>query len=382
MRIGIDAQAAATGNRSGLYTYLRCLTHELRQLPGNEVRMLAVARRKGASRTNSESVLGAAFDGTPTTIVSPPRRLYRVWHRLSRCNRVDVLMHGLHGSLPRTTRGANVYVVPDVIPLGFDYGIPGFADGYREYYETAIRSGDALIVWSEHTKRDVLDKVGGNADQIWVCPLAAGPEFTPADPSKVSDCLARTGLAGDKYILCVATLEKRKNHGLLLRAFEKLIRKDPHLPHKLVLVGGKWVGHEEVFESARKLQLGDRFVYLGFADSLPLIYAGADAFVFPSLYEGFGLPPLEAMACGVPTLVANATALPEVIGDGGLLFDPHDEAKLADMLRRVLTDRRYHRELGERALTQAARYTWGRTAQDYMTAFRSGYERFHAKGAA
>ena len=101
----------------------------------------------------------------------------------------------------------------------------------------------------------------------------------------------------------------------------RLPLNEPRLRHKLVLVGGKWIGHEEVFDLLRELDLGERVVYLGFVEQLPALYAGSDAFVFPSRYEGFGLPVLEAMAAGGPVLAANATSLPEVVGDAGVLFE-------------------------------------------------------------
>jgi glycosyltransferase involved in cell wall biosynthesis len=178
------------------------------------------------------------------------------------------------------------------------------------------------------------------------------------------------GLAGTRYVLCVSTIEKRKNHAQLVRAFAEVVRRDPALPHKLVFAGAKWTGHEEVFELAGRL-LGDRFVYLGYADSLPDLYAGADTFVFPSLYEGFGLPPLEAMACGTATLAADATSLPEVVGDAGVLFHPHDPVELAGKLHRVLADENYRRELAECGRVRAATFSWRRTAELYLDACRA-----------
>jgi glycosyltransferase involved in cell wall biosynthesis len=175
----------------------------------------------------------------------------------------------------------------------------------------------------------------------------------------------------------VSTLEIRKNHAVLLRAFARLLKRDPDLRHRLVLVGGKWIGSEKVFELIRELRLEDRVTYVGFSEQLPALYAGADAFVFPSLYEGFGLPPLEAMACGVPVLAARATSLPEVVGDGGIMFPPHDDAWLCDALHEVLTDRDRHDALARHGLARAATFSWRRTAAIHMKAFQFGLSRRH-----
>jgi glycosyltransferase involved in cell wall biosynthesis len=371
MRVGIDAQVVFACERSGLYQHMKGLVAELCPLLNGQCWVLAANAPAGRS-----GLLASTFPGAQVCLVSPPRRFYRLWHWLSRVNRFDVLLHMLFGQLPPTTRGANVYVVPDIIPLAFDYGKPAMVEYYRRFSEQAIRHGHAIIVSSEHTKKDLLERVGGDAERIHVCPLAAGPEFAPVDPALVRAALAPLGLSDMPYVLCVATLQKAKNHVVLLRAFAQLLQRDPALPHKLVFVGGKGIGHEEVFDVARTLGLGDRFMYLGFVEALPPVYAGADAFVFPSLYEGFGLPPLEAMSCGVPVLAARATSLPEVVGDAGMLFEPHDERVLADELYQVLTDRVHHDCLAARGLARSATYSWRRTAESYLGAFKGGLAAF------
>lgn len=369
VRIGIDIQVVADGNRTGLYNHLKNLVQSMARIGRHDIALFAVDNRIPGKTFPSRQVLSELF-GFPNVIVLKPRmRIQKLWHFFSACNRVDVLLHNLHGALPMTTRGANVFLVPDVIPLGFDYGISGFKDIYMGFYRKSIDHGDGIVVSSEHTKFDLMKRVGGDSRKVFVAPLAAGDEYAPRGMSQVSSDLKRYGLNDQKYILFVATIEKRKNHAVLLRAFRRLLDLDPSLPHKLVFVGGKWIGHEEAFELVRKLGLEDRIVWLGYADSLPSIYAAAEAFVFPSLYEGFGLPPLEAMACGVPTLVANTSSLPEVIGDAGILFEPEDDSYLAEQLFRVVKDPYFQSNLRERSLKRAKLFSWDRTAEMYLDAF-------------
>jgi glycosyltransferase involved in cell wall biosynthesis len=286
---------------------------------------------------------------------------------------VDVLLHNLHGSLPVTTHAANAFLVPDVIPLAFDYGVDRLIDAYRPFYDSASRHGDVILVFSEHTKRDFVARVGGSPDVVRVAPLAAGPYFRPVeDRRRLAESLAPLGLADVPYILMVATVEARKNHAVLLRAFAQMLERDQALPHRLVLVGTKWIGHEAVFDLASRLRLNDRVTYLGYVDRLEALYAGADAFVFPSLYEGFGLPPLEAMASGVPVLAANCSSLPEVVADAGILFAPNDVDTLRDDLHRVLVDRPFHDRLAQRGLERARNFSWERTAALWLEAFEFG----------
>jgi len=373
VRVGVDVQVIASGNRSGLYTCLRSIVHALRPLVDDELWLFA--ERAGPAKTATTESIASVMDGAKVRFLPRNRVMRRVYTRTPAWRSLDVFLHNLHGSFPRPRSAANVYLVPDVIPLAVEYGVPGFVNAYRPFYEDAVRHGDAILVFSEHAKRDLLERVGGEASLVHVAPLAAGPEFRPTPRAELRAALEPLGLWDQPYVLMVATIERRKNHSVLLRAFARLVQRQPRLRHKLVLVGGKWIGHEEVFDLLRDLDLGERVVYLGFAEQLPALYAGSDAFVFPSRYEGFGLPVLEAMASGAPVLAADATSLPEVVGDAGVLFDLEDVEGLADSLERVLIDREYHDELVRRGVARANEFSWNRTARQYLTAFEAGVRR-------
>ena len=289
---------------------------------------------------------------------------------------MDVLWHNLHGRLRPSTWAANAYLVPDVIPLAVDYGVPGLVDEYRPFYEAAARNGDVVIVFTNHARKDFLERVGGSPESIRVAHLAAGPEYRPVrDRARLREALAAEGLADVPYVLMVATVEYRKNHAVLLRAFAQLLKKERALPHKLVLVGAKWIGHEAVFDLIRQLGLESRVIYTGFSNQLPALYAGADAFVYPSLYEGFGLPLLEAMASGVPVLAADATSLPEVAGDAGVCFPRRTSIGCATLFGRSSWIGHSTLECTRRGLERAATFSWRRTAELYVEAFELGLQR-------
>lgn len=369
MRIGVDIQCAMNRAGTGLQNHLGFLIPELCRLL-DEPMQLFFWRTPKLGRADV-AWARTAFGVPKVKMVSPPRRLYRVWQQVSAWNRADLLWHNLYSLFPPSTRGRNAFVVPDIIPLMVDYGIPHFRDSHLSYYEKAVRHGNVILVWSEHTKQDVIKHLGASERKVRVAPLAAGPQYKKiAGRNAVREALGPLGLADQPYVLCVSTLEPRKNHAVLIRAYARLLSRDRSLPHRLVLVGAKWTGYEPIFELVGQLGLTDRVRYLGYAEPLEMIYNGADVMVFPSLYEGFGLPPLEAMACGVPVIAANATSLPEVVGDCGLLFDPNDDSQLADQLEYLLSDQKSRTEWAEKGLTRAATFSWKRTAELYLAAFQ------------
>jgi glycosyltransferase involved in cell wall biosynthesis len=275
--------------------------------------------------------------------------------------------------------------------LGLGYGVPAVAtvhdlsqlhvrqkyDAARMFYATRvlpllIGRQQRIITVSSSTRSDVLSRTSVSADRVSVVPNGVDlSRYAPLDEASAREAALRLGLR-EPYLLYVARLEHPgKNHVTLLEAFARL--RAAGLPHKLVLAGPRWNGAEAIDAAVARLGLAEHVVFTGFVagDDLPGLYAGAAAFVFPSLYEGFGIPLLEAMACGIPSCVANVSSLPEVAGDAALLFDPRDPAAIASALQRLLTDDLLRARLRARGLKRCAEFTWERSAGGVLEACRA-----------
>jgi glycosyltransferase involved in cell wall biosynthesis len=174
-----------------------------------------------------------------------------------------------------------------------------------------------------------------------------------------------------KFILYVGTIEPRKNLSRLLEVFRELLNNN--LEVKLVIIGKKGWLYEAFFNKLQTLGLEDRVIFPGYVEEadLPACYQLAKVFVFPSVYEGFGLPPLEAMACGIPVISSNSSSLPEVVGDGGLLVGPNDTQAWVTALTRVLTDTELQRDLRKRALAQAQKFSWANAANEMKAVYQT-----------
>ena len=225
------------------------------------------------------------------------------------------------------------------------------------------RRADAVIAVSQATKRDLVRYWGVPETKISVIYEAAAPHFMPQTGEAIAVARARYDLP-ERYLLTVTTIEPRKNHAGFLQAFERLCRDDPDL--YWVIGGSKGWLYEDFFAQLERSSARDRVILPGYVadEHLPAVYAGALAFVFPSLGEGFGLEPLEAMACGTPVVSSDATSLPEVGGDAARYFGPHDVDAIAEVTRSVLADSVLRAEMREAGLAHAATFSWQRAARE------------------
>jgi glycosyltransferase involved in cell wall biosynthesis len=314
--------------------------------------------------------------------------LARLWHRLRLPIPVEVITGPLDVFyspdfvLPPTRRTTHTLLT--VHDLSFLRYPEAFVPPLRRYLERvvprSIARADLVLADSAHTRSDLVSLLGVPSERVRVLYSGVHPRFyAQPEPGERERLQARYDLGPRPYVLSVGTLQPRKNYLRLIQAFtnlqpETLKPETLNLPPfisapQLLLAGGRGWLYQDILDAAERH--GDRVRVLGFVDEadLPALYRQAALFVFPSLYEGFGLPVLEAMACGVPVVCSHISSLPEVAGDAALMVDPLDVDALAQAMARVLKDPDLRRDLIARGLVQAARFTWERAARQLQGTF-------------
>lgn len=287
--------------------------------------------------------------------------------------RLDVI-HDPTGVTPLLFGGGGarvVVTVHDVFPLSY----PGHSAAldnliYRRWLPYALPRVDCIITDSQHSRSDILRFMKVNPERIQAVPLGVRALFKPI-PEREARALVKSACGVDKpYLLCVGSINTRKNLTLALRAFAAIQHDHPAL--RLVLVGGRSFATPLVEQTMTELMITDKVILAGTVEDhlLPAFYSAAEAFLFPSLYEGFGLPVLEAMACGTPVIVSNAASLPEVAGEAALLIDPHSVESISTAVQRVLTDATLKLDLRARGLARAAQFTWEKNARETLAIYR------------
>ncbi len=321
------------------------------------------------------------YTGTNETMIRRlPARLeyFTTLARAIHSSSLDVLhlpLHGLHQTIPAmlNSRVKCVMTIHDITPMLFPEmhtrkAVVSSALALR----MARMLVDHYIADSLWTKKDLVHHLSLPEGAISVIYPGKDKRFRPLDDPVGRRCsLARRfGLPLDEpYILSVGTLEPRKNVTGLLQAYA-LLRK-AGITHRLVVVGMKGWKYSPIFDLVHQLTLDDYVIFPGFVsdEDLPDFYSGADVFVYPSLYEGFGLPPLEAMACGIPVVVSNVSSLPEVVGSAGLLVDPTRTEDIAMAVLDLLGSEHKRAALAQAGIEQAARFDWAHTAQETWSVY-------------
>lgn len=231
------------------------------------------------------------------------------------------------------------------------------------------RRADAIITVSESSKRDIITNYGLDAVKVAVVYEAAAPEFAPAPLAAVEDVRCRYGVP-EQFMLHVGTVEPRKNLTRLVDALHSLRCRGLSIP--LLVVGGKGWLYDEFFRRLEDLEMRDLVKFPGYVPSedLPLLYNAATLTAMPSVYEGFGLPVLESMACGTPVVASGASSLPELGGSAARYLDPYDVEGMAEIIRDVWLDADLRVHMREQGLVQAARFSWERAAEETLRVYQ------------
>lgn len=343
MRVAFDL-SSTRGQKTGIGSYTANLLEALRRYVP-EVNVLVLD------------------DNAPASL-STPVRIWREQIGLVRlAQRVAPDMLHLTGFAAPVRAGFPVVLtVHDLIGILFASHFPPVARFYwSRYLPFTLRFAARIIADSERTRADIVRLTQYPPDQIHVIPPGRDERFRPASDAEISSARAALNLPS-RYFLFVGTLEPRKGIDTLIAAYAQIAGE---LPHQLIIVGKPGWHWEALKAQTQLVGLEARIRLLNYVEEkyLPAIYTLAEALVFPSRYEGFGLPPLEAMACGTPVIASNSSSLPEVLGEAGLLVQPDDVAGFAAAMRRLTAEAALAAHLRERGLARAQMFTWERAAR-------------------
>lgn len=367
--IALNAQLLKLGNNyrsAGITNYIYQL---VRHLPQVSDYRYSVWTGEGAAEFT-----GMTRYRTHLPTHRPPVRI--LWEQLVQpfeiLRRKPDLLHGLAFVLPVATTTPGIITIFD---LSFFHVPETFNRVNRLYLQTMSRVSAKRAVHicaiAEHGRQDIVKILGVTPDKVSVVYPGLDPRFaTPPTASEIAEFRQRKGLP-DRYVLFQGTLEPRKNVPMLVRAYAEARKQVPDV--HLVLAGGKGWGFDEIFAEVERLGLQTHVHFPGFVPSEEqrLWYAAAELFVYPSRYEGFGLPPLEAMASGTPVITSNAASLSEVVGDAGTMIDPNDEAALTAAMMTLLRDPALRAERQHLGLRQAATFRWETSACTQAEVYRT-----------
>jgi glycosyltransferase involved in cell wall biosynthesis len=369
LRIAIDAHSVGT-ELGGNESYAKNLIEALAEIDSVNDYTLYVTKRAALERFSNR------WPNVTVRATLPHTPFIRIPLTLSaelRKNPVDVLHVQFTAPLAPPCP-----VVASIHDLAFEHFPRTFKR--RSFMQMRLtvrhtaRRASQIITLSEYSRRDIMDTYGIGPERITVTPAAASDLFAPVtDEDELAKIRKIYGLEGD-YILSVGSIQPRKNLSRLVTAYSRLRSAHPNakLP-RLVLVGKcAWL-YEETLRTISELALSNSVILTGYVpdEHLPALYSGSVCFVYPSYFEGFGLPPLEAMQCGTPVIVGNRTSLPEVVGDAGLLVDPYDIDEIASAIDRLISDSSLRSQLHAKGLEQARRFDWRTTARRTLDVYQT-----------
>jgi glycosyltransferase involved in cell wall biosynthesis len=367
MRIAIDAHSIGMG-LGGNETYVSNLIQALAEIDAQNEYILYVTKPEAMER------FGNRWPNVKVRPTLPHTPLVRIPLTLSaelRRRPVDIL-HVQYTAPP----WAPCAVVAMIHDLSFEHLPETF--NRRSWMQMRLtvrrtaRSAAHVITDSDFSRADIVRTYRLSPDRVTTTPLAASPIFRPSeDPNEILRVREKYGIKGD-YVLAVGSIQPRKNIVRLINAYASLVRNGEVDALTSLVIAGKraWL-FEETLRAARASDVRDRIIFTGYVPEteLPALYSGATCFVYPSYFEGFGIPLLEAMQCGTPTIASTGSCFPEVVGDASLTVDPFDESAIANAIRRVIQDNQLHNDLRDRGFKRSKLFDWRKTARATLDVF-------------
>lgn len=369
MRIGIDATALPP-QPVGAGNYIIQLIRALSALEPEDEYVI-FAQKSG--RTLIDLPTSRRFHWQVVEDMTPAVRLMweqTVLPRLTRQAKIDVL-HSLHYTKPLWPGCASVVTFHDMTFFLYPHL---HTRSKRIFFPIATRmsarQAKAIIADSESTRQDIIRLLRVSEEKVFTVLLGVDPSFRPIKDSALKKRIEEHYHLPDKFILYLGMVEPRKNLPMLIRAYNELVERGAE--EHLVVAGRFGWMYEDIFRLVELFGLKDRVHFTGYVsqNDLPVVYNLARVFVYPTLYEGFGLPPLEAMACGVPVITTNVSSLPEIVGDAGILIPANDRVALVNALENVLNNREISAELAAKGPQRAAQFTWERTARQTLKVYQ------------
>lgn len=362
MKIAIDTQTTL-GQKTGFGYYVENLVKELKKVDVNNVyRLISPKKEKD---------------------FNSPQRL--IWDQFIlpakvRKENVDIL-HQPAFSAPIFLKKPIVVTIHDLIAIHYPKDIPFWSSQYfGKWMPFSYRFADHIISVSEHTKKDIISLLRVPEEKVTVIYHAAREYFRPIKDKRELDRIRRKYNTGDNYILHIGTLNPRKNLHFLINVFSKVSYQHRNL--KLIIAGKEGWYYDNLKDQVNKLGLQNRVLFVGYVDEKdkPALYSGACLLAFPSLYEGFGFPILEAMNCGLPVVASNRSSIPELVSNAGILLNPKDESGWIIAINKMLSDNKLHRKYTDLGLKRAKNFSWKITAEKTIAVYEKVYERYKLAG--
>lgn len=372
MRIAIDARGANWYNGTGIGTYTNKI---LQYLINNDKENNYTLYWSGGNYKK--------YQNTNTNIIMASKKHHNFFEQFYfpnhlGMNNIDIFhvpQNGMGMSLDVPCK--KVITIHDLIPFIMPETVgKGYLKRFLKEVPKLIDAADGIITVSEWSKKDILKFMPVDENKIFVTPLSADGKYRPLKKDKCRTILREKYNITKPFILYIGGFSPRKNVKSLICAFSK-IYKDLKEEYSLVIVGANKDDASYLNDFSNNLELSSKIIFTGFApeNMLPILYNGCDVFVYPSLYEGFGLPPLEAMCCGAPVITSNLSSIPEVVKDAGILINPYSLDSLMEAMIKVLNSEELKSSLSLSGLKRASDFSWIKTAEETLNAYKSIYEK-------